>query len=341
MEPVRLAFVGAGGMASAHLKAIAPMADARIVAFCDPDPAKVEARQAELQGLCPDAAPLAFSDPDVMLGEVEADAAYLLLPPFAHGAAERACVAHGTPFFIEKPVGLDWGLTQELVAAVEAAGLMSCAGYMNRYRASLRRGKAILAEDPAALVHGGWIGGSPNPKPGDTNIGSWWVVKDKSGGQIVEQCTHTFDVLRYLCGEAVEVCARAAHGFNRGLYNYSLDDATSVVLHMANGGVANLMTSCSANAGGGGVWLSAYAHQHTLLFTGWDHGVRILTKGGEPEEIKGEPDIFAIEDRVFIDAVRSGDGSGIASSYPDAAKTLRLTLAANESIATGKAVAIS
>ncbi|HAZ63509.1 MAG TPA: hypothetical protein DCZ72_07880 [Armatimonadetes bacterium] len=340
MSKLRVAFVGAGGMADAHLKAIKDFADVELVGLADPDPAKVEARLAQAAELRPADKPVGYGDPESMIKDAVPDAVWLLLPPFAHGAAERACLEAGVPFFIEKPVGLDWGLTQELVAAVEAEGLITCAGYMNRYRASLRRAKELLDADPPALVHGGWIGGSPNPKPGDTSIGSWWVIKEKSGGQIVEQCTHTFDVLRYLCGEAVEVYARAANGFNRDLYSYTIDDASSVVLTMANGGVANLMSSCSANGGGGGVWLNVYALGTTCLFTGWDHAVRILRKGAEPEEIKEQVDIFAVEDRVFVDAVRTGDGSAIASTYPDASKTLRLTLAANESIASGQPVTV-
>ncbi|MCC7493841.1 MAG: Gfo/Idh/MocA family oxidoreductase [Fimbriimonadaceae bacterium] len=339
-QPLRVAMIGAGGMASAHLKAIGPFEDAAVVAFCDPDAAKIEARVAELRGIRPDAAPVAYSDPATMLADADPDVVYVLLPPFVHGPAERACLAAGKPFFVEKPIGLEAGLTRELAAEVEQRGLLTCAGYMNRYRAGVSRARELLAADPPALVHGGWIGGAPNPQPGDTNIGSWWVIKEKSGGQIVEQCTHTFDVLRYLCGEAVEVYARAAHGFNTGIYHYTIDDASSVVLQLANGGVANLMSACVAGAGGGGVWLNVYARQTTCLFTGWDHAAKILRKGEPAEEIQGEPDIFSVEDRVFLDAVRSGDGSGIRSTYPDAAKTLLLTLAANESLASGRAIAV-
>jgi myo-inositol 2-dehydrogenase/D-chiro-inositol 1-dehydrogenase len=100
------------------------------------------------------------------------------------------------------------------------------------------------------------------------------------------------------------------------------------------------MSACCANGGGGGVTLSVYAHDTTCLFTGWEHTVKILRKGQEPEEIKGEDDIFAVEDRIFLDAVRAGDGSQIQSTYADAARTLELTLAANESIATGKPVTV-
>lgn len=338
-DTVRVGFVGSGGMAREHLKSLAPMDDVAIVALSDPDPAKPEARIEELHKLRPDApAPAVFGDAATMIRETQPDAVYLLLPPFAHGDPERACLEHHVPFFVEKPVGLDQALTVELVAAVEQQGLTTSAGYMNRYRRSIQRAKELLAEDPPVLVHGGWIGGSPSPQPGATDIGSWWVQKDKSGGQIVEQCTHTFDVVRYLCGEATEVYAQAANGFNQGLYNYTIDDASSVTLKLAGGGVANLMSCCACN--GGGVWLNVYAKEHTFLFTGWDHKLRLLAKGSEPEEIAGEPDIFAVEDRAFIDAVKSGDASGIRCTYPDAARTLYLTLAANQSIADGAPVSV-
>ncbi len=44
------------------------------------------------------------------------------------------------------------------------------------------------------------------------------------------------------------------------------------------------------------------------------------------------------EDRVFIDAVRSGDGSKIRSPYSDGIKSLKLAFAANESMETGRGI---
>lgn len=337
---VRLGFVGSGGMASAHLKAIAPMPDAEIAAFCDVDAEKSAARVAELKEQRPDAAPQTFTDPETMLQSVEVDAVYILLPPFAHGPAERACLARKKPFFVEKPISLDLGFSREVAAEVERQGLITCAGYMNRYQPSVQRARELLQADPPALVYGGWVGGSPNPQPGDKSIGSWWVQKEKSGGQIHEQTTHTFDLVRYLCGEAVEVFAYAARGFNTGLYNYTIDDASAVNIQFASGAVATLLSACCANGGGGGVTLNVYAHDTTCLFTGWEHSVKILRRGQEPEEVTGERDIFPVEDRLFLEAVRTGDARRIRSSYADATRTLELTLAANESIETGRPVAV-
>ncbi|MBQ8187420.1 MAG: hypothetical protein IJ037_11205, partial [Clostridia bacterium] len=45
-------------------------------------------------------------------------------------------------------------------------------------------------------------------------------------------------------------------------------------------------------------------------------------------------------DRTFIEAVISGDGSKIRSSYRDAFKSVSFTMACNESMATGKPVKV-
>lgn len=334
-SPMRVAFVGAGGIARAHLEALQSLAVVEIVAFADPDEARCAERLRELRSFRPGADAAVYKDATEMLREVAPDVAFLMLPPFAHGPAERTCIEMGIPFFIEKPVGLDMGLTRELASEIERKGLLTCAGYMNRYREGVQRARAILKADPAVLMHGGWIGGSPNPGPG-----SWWPQKRLSGGQIVEQSTHTFDLVRFLGGEAVEVFAQGARGFNQGLEPYDIEDASVVGIRMGSGAVVSLMSCCAANGGGGGVWLSVFAHDTTFLFTGWEHSVKVLRADAEPETIKGEPNIFAVEDAIFLDAVRSGSRGAVLSSYADAARTLELTLAANRAMETGEPVSL-
>jgi predicted dehydrogenase len=233
-------------------------------------------------------------------------------------------------------------LTNKIVSAVRRTGLLTCAGYMNRYRPGVQMVKKALARDPAILVTGGWIGGTPRPR-GGKGIWTWWVDKKKSGGQFHEQVTHTVDLARFLCDEVKEVHAFAAEGFNIGTpRNYDIEDAAVVNIRFQCGAVANLWAGCCANGGGGGISLSIYAARTTALFTGWEHSVRLLREKKDPVEIAGAgaAEIFAVEDDAFIKAVRTGKRAGILSSYEDAAKTLAVTLAANESMRTGKPVPV-
>ena len=187
---------------------------------------------------------------------------------------------------------------------------------------------------------GGWIGKSP-PREPTAPILTWWVRKERSGGQFHEQVTHTVDLARFLCGEITEVYAFGAKGFNKDVPPYyNIEDASVVNLRFANGAVGTLWASCSSNAGGGGVTLSIYSLQTTALFTGWEHSLRLLRVGSEPVEVKGEPNIFQIEDEAFVEAVRNNDPSRILCPYSEGLKTLEVTLAANHSMETGKPVKI-
>lgn len=329
-DKLRIGFIGAGGIAKFHLDGLAKMNHVEIAAFTDIVRERAEASAREFGGQV-------FDAPEQMCADAGLHAVYIVLPPFAHGRAERAALATRIPFFVEKPLGIDLGVPREIAAEVQHTGLTTCVGYMNRYHASVNAARDALANDPPSLVHGGWVSGSPKPSP--DGIAHWWVQKDKSGGQFLEQVTHSIDVLRYLCGEADEVFAYAAKGFNKGIPGYTIEDVSVVNIKLRSGGVANLM-ACTASNADGGIWLDLFAEQSACRFTGWEHSVTIKQAGKEPRQIAGERDIFAIEDRAFLDAVRTGDRSHIRSDYPDALMTLAVSVAANESMATGKPVVV-
>jgi hypothetical protein len=60
----------------------------------------------------------------------------------------------------------------------------------------------------------------------------------------------------------------------------------------------------------------------------------------QPQERKSQEDIFVLQNTAFIQAVRDNNPALIHSSYADAMRTLRVTLAANESVKTGRPVSL-
>ncbi len=337
VEKVRVGFIGSGGMAEAHLRGLPSFPEVEIAAFCDVVPAKA-ARLADQYGA------KAFTDPREMFAAKKLHCVYILLPPFAHGDAERAAIEAKVPFFVEKPIGMDLPVLREIAAGVKAANLITAVGYMNRYRKSVQRAREVFQQDPPILAYGGWLGGRPRGGGAGDGIGSWWVQRSKSGGQFVEQVTHTVDLVRYLLGDAEEVFATATRAFNKGKegtpLNYDIEDASLVNIKFKSGAIANLMASCATNVGGG-VTLNVFSENHAACFTGWEHSLRLLAERGEEtreETITGEENIFALEDRVFIDAVKSGDRAKIGTDYTDGLKTAEIAVAANRSMDSGEPV---
>ncbi|NLO72562.1 MAG: Gfo/Idh/MocA family oxidoreductase [candidate division WS1 bacterium] len=320
---LRLGFIGSGGMTVTHTTAMAGFKNIQFAAFCDVKKAKAAVFAEKY-------AAEAFTDPGKMLAQAELDAVWINLPPFAHGEAEMACLEHQVPFLIEKPINKDLRQAAKIAAAVEKAGLLTCVGYLNRYQPSVEAARKLLLQDPGIYANGGWLGAPP--RSGDPEgIWGWWIQKDKSGGQFVEQVTHTIDLARYLLGDAESVTAYAARGFVKGIKNYTNDDALAASVKFKSGAVANFFASCSAGAGGG-VYLHVYALNTGIRLIGWSHDAEIWQAGKKrPKRVASKPNAFALEDAAFLKAVRTGDPAGIKTTYADGLKTLELTLAATQS----------
>jgi predicted dehydrogenase len=229
---------------------------------------------------------------------------------------------------VEKPVGNDRETPARVLEALEGKDLITSVGYMMRYRDSARRAREYLADDEPVVARGAWIGGMPGVH--------WWRVKPESGGQANEQTTHIFDLTRYLFGDVASVFCAGRTGLITDVEDYTVEDATICTLTFESGLLCELTSSCAV--GMGEVGLEVFARRGRLKMEGWDMSLTIQS-GGESHSYKSGEDIFLCEDRVFIDALASGDASGIKCTYPDAVRTLMVTCAANESMDTGRPVA--
>lgn len=325
MSKITVAYIGVGGIGKAHLTTVQKMRNTDIVGLCDINKTTLAERQAEFGGET-------FTKPAAMLDAVRPDCVFVCLPPFAHGEAECACAERGIPFLVEKPIGMDMKSVRRIAKRINAGGSFACAGYMNRYRKGVQRAKKLLRKHPVSLAYGGWLGGTPRNHP-------WLTQKKLSGGQFFEQTTHVLDLLRYTCGDATQAFAFAAKGFVPTSRLYSTDDASSVALKMKNGMVANIMSSWSAGSGGG-ISLTLLGPDIQVAFSGWGFDVEITVKGKEPERYAGEKDIFDIQDRAFIAAVRKNDPSALLARYDDGMKTLAMSVAAEQSLRTREMVRV-
>ena len=165
----------------------------------------------------------------------------------------------------------------------------------------------------------------------------WWRVREKSGGQVVEQTTHIFDLARFFAGEVATVGAAASAGImEKQVEDFDVDDASSVVLKFRQGAIANITSACIMPERGS-IGLSVLC-QGTLVKI--EPGKLTIEEKGKTTEILCHDDPYLAENAAFINAVKTGDASAIKSDYGDGVKTLAVTLAANESMKTGKTVAL-
>ena len=319
MEEVKIGFIGCGGNANGHMNQLARLEATRIVATCDLDEARAQSAAQKHNAE-------AYTDYKRMLERGDLDAVYLSLPVFAHGAPELAVIERGLPFLVEKPVAINMELAHQIEEAVAKAGITTCVGYQLRYLGSTQLAQQAIAGKPVNMVIGKyWCGsGRGNPK-------AWVRQMDRSGGQLVEQATHTVDMMRYLIGEVEEVYALQV---NRVLKEIDCPDNNCVTLKFKNGAIGSLTTSWSYDPGD---WSNANVldilYEDQLIH--WDGGGLQVKENGQWVTKKAPgPGI----DEVFVDAVRQNDPSKILSPYSDAVKSLAISLAANQSGRERKAV---
>ena len=313
---VKLGFIGTGGMAGAHMNNLNTFDDIEFSAMCDVVEEKVKQRVQEFGGT-------PYTDYRKMFDKEELDAVYICTPPFAHGEQERIACEKGVPMFVEKPIAAE--LEQAIIINdhVQRSGVITSVGYHWRYGGDAQKAKEILSGEKILGALGYWMGGMPGVH--------WWRVRAESGGQHVEQTTHIFDICRYLVGsDAKTVHGVAASGSMTDIPDYDVDDITMVNIEFKNGAVANIASAC-AMEGFGRVHLEVFCRGLVIQIGGGSS----VNRKGQVEELKGEG---FDRDRVFVDAVQTGDSSKILSPYSDALESFRITMAASKSFETGKAV---
>ena len=331
MDEVRIGFIGCGGNARGHQSRLVEMDGARLVAVCD----LMEERAAEAAAA---AGAEAYTEFREMLERDDLDAVGISVPVHAHGSLEMETIERGLPFFVEKPVARHLDIALEIEEAVAEAGLITSVGYQLRYCGSADIARDTLSGETVSLAVGRyWSGSARNDTKG------WVTDLDRSGGQLLEQATHTIDMMRFLAGEVVEVSARHA---NLQLPEMNCPDVHVVTVEFESGALGSLTTTWAYDPLD---WsetnLVDVLYADRLLR--WSReSVRIHERreGVEDGELRAE---MAVEeysapsssiDEVFVEAVRTGDASAILSPYSDAVKTLAVCLGANEAGEKGKSI---
>jgi len=323
MKEIKIGFIGCGGNARGHMRTLTNMEGARVIATCDlvEDLAKSSAEASNADAY--------YTNHKVMLERQDLDAIYISIPVFAHGEPEVDTAARGLPFLVEKPVAISMEVAKRVEEAVEKAGITTCVGYQLRYSGSADITKDILSDKTINMVVGKYWCGS-----GRGSSDRWLRQMSKSGGQLVEQATHTIDMIRYIAGEVTEVYAVQA---NRVLPEIDCPDVNCLTLRFANGAAGSLSATWAFDPRD---WSNANVldilYEEKLLH--WEGG-RVTITGGEEKEEKSQPGRSI--DAVFVEAVRNSDPSIIRSPYSDAIKSLAISLAANESGTKGIPVRLS
>ncbi len=313
-EPMRVAIVGAGRMGQTRADA-AQRRGAQIVAICDADEATA-GRLAQAHTGCRvvrDAAGLPW---------LELDAVFICVPPFAHGACERLALQHQVAMFLEKPIALNAPAIADVVRQVQASGLPTAVGYMNRHRDDVRQARRQLASAEIIGLCGNWVCGAYSVP--------WWQREELSGGPVNEQATHILDLARYLVGEVVEVQAAAGKG----------ELAYAINLRFADGPTGALFYACGSDEKS--IRMQVFTTGATVHLAGWEFDrISAVQPVDPPTRSREERNaIFVAEVDRFFRQIRGQEFDEPLCDLADAYRTQQLVDAVKESLRSGRAARV-
>jgi predicted dehydrogenase len=136
---MKVAIVGCGQIADAHVQEVRQIPGASVVGLCDSNWHMAEQAGARF-GI-----EAVFTDLDALLDKVRPDVVHVTTPPGSHLPISRAAFGRGIHAYIEKPFAPTAAEAEELVESAKRAGVLVCVGHCQAFDDVFLRLRALHA----------------------------------------------------------------------------------------------------------------------------------------------------------------------------------------------------
>ena len=308
---MRLGIIGLGRAGSVHLQALPLVADAEVVAVCDPSPAaRKHARELGIR---------TYTDPAVMLETAKLDGVTIATPPADHAELAIACLDRGVHVLCEKPLALTtWDALAMLKAASRNNRQLLLATKF-RHVPELATARDLIATGKLGVPIAFEVSFcSP------VDMSKRWNANRRlaGGGVIIDNGCHAFDIMSYLFGSVT----RVQTNLHRPLQKLGVEDGATIQVRAGDGVVGKADVSWSLSTG-----RNSYVMVHGSKGTvevGWQE-TRVKYLGQDWETIGGPYDKIDAHRRMQTCFVETSKSSGATEPWISTVECLR-TVAAVE-----------
>ena len=319
---VRVAVFGAGDHGvNQHIPNLLANGGADIVAVCDINEQAVQAAATKF-GI-----PAVYTDGMEMVNSEKIDALWSMVPAPARPAVEVAAAGKGIHIFCEKPQTLDMRQGLELDAALRKSGAMGTVCFRERYRPLFQEARRLLADKEVVHIRFQSPTNLPAPSPPDN-----WEPRIELFNSYLGWGPHAIDYCRFVTG--LEIVS--AQAFSHQPEKYHVPLSTSGHFVMSNGATMTVSFTqvCAGGPPNEPYFLFYYEGGYVGIHPSYSH----IEMNGETVYKAEAFQPWRELDRVFIEAIRTGDDSQLLNDYHDGLKTLAPLLAAYDSARQGGTV---
>ncbi|MCC6615856.1 MAG: Gfo/Idh/MocA family oxidoreductase [Anaerolineae bacterium] len=234
---IHMGVIGLGRMGTVYAYHVARQIDnARLVAVADPRQEVTDEFASKVPGVA------VFADYHELLAQPDVHGVIVASPTHTHRDVVIAAAEAGKAIFCEKPTALTLAATDEMIAAVERAGVLFQVGFMRRFDEGYARAKRQIDDgligEPVAIRSIGRDAGRTSLEFANPAV---------SGGLILDMGIHDFDLLRWYMGAEVErVHTEVASLVFPELQTVNDVDYAMINLRFENGALGNVEVSRDA-----------------------------------------------------------------------------------------------
>ena len=245
MEKIRVGVIGSGGIFRGLHVPYYEMTDrAEIVAVAD---VKEESAAEVAKRFDADA----YTDYRKILDRKDVDAVDISTHPRPHRDVTVAAVQAGKHILLEKPMCRTVAEADEMIAAAADAGVMLQVAYMMPFHPVRQKLKQLLEDGTLGDLHMAYCNQVGWFRPGHP----WLFIREESGGMLVEQAIHNFDLFLFLYGPVESVYAFTSHVPLGGTYPEpakAVENNAILNIKFKNGGAGMFIKSWAAEVGHSG-----------------------------------------------------------------------------------------
>ena len=217
---LRVAFIGAGGIAGTHMRYLKEMSDVELVAQADISEAAMQRWAAQYE------IPASFTDYEKMLARINPDAVSVCTPNGLHAPTTIAALKAGAHVIVEKPMAMNAAEARAMIEAAEKAGRKLVIGFQYRFDPKTTYLKHAI--DAGQLGNIVYARVQALRRRGIPNWGVFGRKELQGGGPLIDIGVHALEMTHFAMGSPKPVAASGS------TFTYLGDKPSEVVSQWPN-----------------------------------------------------------------------------------------------------------
>jgi len=244
MKRLKFVLIGCGRISANHIKALLDNSNnAELVSVCDSIKGKAKQRADEYVNQAKDKnislkSPKIFTDYKKMLQEEDIDVCSICTESGYHAEIALNCISLKKHILVEKPMAMSLLDTDRMIREAKENKVKLSVCYQNRFNSTIQKLRQAIEEGRFGQIIAVTARVLWNRNKDYYNKAKWRGTWKLDGGCLMNQCTHSIDLLQWIIDDKIDFVFGQTANF---LHPYiEAEDYGSITIRFKNGSIGNI-----------------------------------------------------------------------------------------------------